>query len=140
MPELPKPKGSYVPAARAGSLIFTAGMLPLESGEIKIKGIVGKDIDIEDGQKAARIAVLNALSAIKQEIGTLNKIKRILRVNGSIRSEKGFADQAKVLNGASDLLLEIFGEAGKHTRTAAGVPELPLNSPVEIDMIAEVES
>ncbi len=139
LPPPPKPAGAYIPVIRVGTLVFTSGMLPLESGEIKIKGKLGKELDIKQGYKAAKVCTLNGLSAIKQKIGSLEKIKKVIRLNGYIRSEDGFTDQAKVLNGASELLVSLFGEAGRGSRTAIGVTELPLDSPVELDMIVEVK-
>jgi len=139
LPEAPKPAGAYVPVARTGKLVFTSGILPVDAGEIKIKGKLGKELSLDQGQEAAGRCVLNGLSAIKKELGSLDKIKQVIRINGYVQSEKGFTDQAKVMNGASDLLVNIFGEKGKHSRTAIGASELPLNSPVEIDMIIEVE-
>jgi len=139
LPEPPKPAGAYIPVVRAGSFIFTSGMLPIEAQKIKIKGKLGKEVNISQGYEAARICILNGLSAIKQEIGSLDKIKQVIRLNGYIQSEKGFTEQANVLNGASELLVSIFGEAGKHSRTAIGVSELPLNASVELDMTLGVE-
>jgi enamine deaminase RidA (YjgF/YER057c/UK114 family) len=138
IPEAPKPLASYIPVIKSGNLIFTAGQVPLANGEVKYKGKVGKDISLEDGIKAAEICTINCLSVIKTLIGELDKIKQILKVTVFVNSGEGFTDQPKVANGASDMLVSIFGENGKHVRSAVGVSELPINSAVEIEMIVEV--
>ncbi len=139
LPDPPKPAGAYVPAVKSGNLIFTAGILPLEEGKLKIKGKIGfEELPSEQGYKAAQVAALNALSIIKDLTGDLDRIKRVVKLTGFIHSADGFTDQAKVLNGASDLLKEIFGDKGEHARVAVGVSELPLNSPVELEMVVEV--
>ncbi len=139
LPEAPKPLASYVPTVRTGNLIFTAGQVPIIDGELKYSGKICDLGTIEDGVRAAQISVLNCLSVIKAEIGTLDKIKRIVKITVFVNSAEGFTDQPKVANGASDLLVQIFGDAGKHARSAVGVNELPINASVEIEMIAEVE-
>ena len=135
LPPAPKPVGSYVPAVRAGSLIFTAGQIPTKDGRLISAGKVPTEVSLEDAQAAARQAVLNALAAVMAEAGTLEAIARVVRMNVFVNSAPGFTDQAKVANGASDLLVEIFGDAGRHTRCAVGAAELPLNAPVELDLI-----
>ncbi len=137
--EAPKPLAAYVPAVIAGDYIFTAGQLPIENGELIFKGKVDSDVSLEDAYKAAKISAVNCLSAVKSAIGDLNKIERIVKVSVFVASSKGFTDQPKVANGASELMVEIFGEAGKHARSAMGVSELPLNAPVEIEMIVKVK-
>jgi enamine deaminase RidA (YjgF/YER057c/UK114 family) len=138
LPEAPKPLGSYIPAVRTGNLIFLSGMLPLIQGKLVRQGKVGEDIRIEEAGEDVRTAVINALSVLKANIGTLNNVKRCVKITGYIASSPNFTDQPMVLNAASDLLFEIFGESGRHARVAVGVNVLPLNSPVEIEFIFEV--
>lgn len=139
IPEAPKPLASYIPAAISGNLIYTAGQVPLEGGKLNYTGLVGKDISIEDAQKAAKVCAINCLSVIKSVIGDLNKIERILKLTVFVASSDGFVDQPKVANGASDFIVEVFREKGKHVRSAVGVSGLPINAPVEIEMIAELK-
>jgi enamine deaminase RidA (YjgF/YER057c/UK114 family) len=139
LPEAPKPLGSYIPAVRTGNLIFLSGMLPLIKGKLVRQGKVGEDLRIEEAGEGVRTAVINALSVLKANIGTLNNVKRCVRITGYIASSPNFTDQPLVLNVASDLLFEIFGEAGRHARVAVGVNVLPLNSPVEIEFIFEIK-
>jgi enamine deaminase RidA (YjgF/YER057c/UK114 family) len=139
LPEAPKPVAAYVPAKQVGKLVFTAGQLPMVSGELISKGLLGKDVEVEEANKAARICTLNALAAIKSIIGDLDRIKQIVRVVGYVASVPTFTQQPAVVNGASELLLEIFGEAGKHARSAVGMAVLPLNASVEIELTVEVE-
>jgi enamine deaminase RidA (YjgF/YER057c/UK114 family) len=139
LPEPAKPVATYVPAKRTGNLIFTAGQLPMVNGELTSTGLLGKDVEIEDANKAARICTLNALAAIKGIIGDLDQIKQIIRVVGYVASVPTFTQQPAVVNGASELLLEIFGENGKHARSAVGMAVLPLNASVEIELTVEVE-
>jgi enamine deaminase RidA (YjgF/YER057c/UK114 family) len=138
LPEAPKPLGSYIPAVRTGNMIFLSGMLPLMQGKLLRQGKVGEDIRIEEAGEDVRTAVINALSVLKANIGTLNNVKRCVKITGYIASSPNFTDQPMVLNAASDLLFEIFGESGRHARVAVGVNVLPLNSPVEIEFIFEV--
>jgi len=140
LPPAAKPVGAYVPAVRTGNLIFTAGQIPTKDGQLTAAGKVPTDVSLQDAQAAARQALLNALSAIRAEIGSLDGVRRIVRLNVFVNSAAGFTDQAKVANAASDLLIEIFGEAGRHTRTAIGAAELPLNAPVELDVCVRVFS
>jgi enamine deaminase RidA (YjgF/YER057c/UK114 family) len=140
LPPAAMPVGAYVAAVRTGDLIFTAGQLPLRDGELIAAGKVPADIDIESGQAAARQAALNALAALKAEVGSLDAVVRIVRVNCFVNSSAGFTDQAKIANGASEVLRDIFGDAGVHTRCAIGAAELPLNAPVELDLIVEVSA
>jgi enamine deaminase RidA (YjgF/YER057c/UK114 family) len=137
--EAPKPLGSYIPAVRTGNLIFLSGMLPLIKGKLIRQGKVGEDLRIEEAGEGVRTAVINALSVLKANIGTLNNVKRCVKITGYIASSPNFTDQPLVLNAASDLLFEIFGEEGRHARVAVGVNVLPLNSPVEIELIFEVK-
>jgi len=139
LPETPKPVAAYIPAKQAGNLIFTAGQLPMVKGDLVSKGLLGQDVEIEDANKAARICTLNALAAIKGVIGDLDRIKQIVRVVGYVASVPTFTQQPAVVNGASELLLEIFGENGKHARSAVGMVALPLNASVEIELTVEVD-
>jgi len=139
--ELPKiaiPIASYIPAKRVNNIVFTSGQLPMVNGEITMTGFLGKDVLIEDANRAAQVCTLNALAAIKGVIGDLDQIKSIIRVVGYVASTPEFTKQPAVVNGASDLLLQIFGEVGKHARSAIGVSVLPLNSSVEIELTVEI--
>lgn len=140
LPQVPRPAGSYVPAVRTGNLVFTAGQVSFEDGEIRITGKVGDAVSLEEAQHAARLCALNALAAAASEAGGLDRISRIIKVVGYVASAPGFNGQPQVVNGASDLLGEIFGENGHHARSAVGVVELPLGVPVEIEMIVELVS
>lgn len=139
LPEAPKPLASYVPAACVGDLVFTAGQLPMKDGSIVFKGKLGKELSEEEGKKAAQLCALNCLSVIKNEIGSLDKIGRIIKLTVFVNSADGFINHPQVANGASDLIQEIFGDSGKHVRSAVGVSELPLNAPVEIEMICKIK-
>ena len=139
LPDPPKPVAAYMPAKQSGNLVFTAGQLPMVNGELISKGLLGQDVEIEDAKNAARICTLNALAAIKGVIGDLDRIKQIVRVVGYVASIPTFTQQPAVVNGASELLLEIFGENGKHARSAVGMAALPLNASVEIELTVEVE-
>ncbi len=139
LPDPPVPLAAYVPAKQSGNLVFTAGQLPLFNGELICKGLLGQDVEIEEANKAARICTLNALAAIKGVVGDLDRIKQIVRVVGYVASVPTFTQQPAVVNGASELLLEIFGENGKHARSAVGMAVLPLNASVEIELTVEVE-
>lgn len=136
------PLGSYIPITKVENLIFISGQLPVNiessNNELKYKGKVGSQISIEEAQEAGKICCLNALSHLKNLIGELDKIKRIVKITGYVNSDEDFMEHPKVINGASDLLLNIFGEKGKHTRVAVGVNSLPLGSPIEIDFIVQV--
>jgi enamine deaminase RidA (YjgF/YER057c/UK114 family) len=139
LPEIPKPVAAYIPAKQTGNLVFTAGQLPMVNGELITKGLLGQDVEIEDAKNAARICTLNALAAIKGVIGDLDRIKQVVRVVGYVASIPTFTQQPAIVNGASELLLEIFGEKGKHARSAVGMAVLPLNASVEIELTVEVE-
>jgi enamine deaminase RidA (YjgF/YER057c/UK114 family) len=139
LPDAPKPVAAYIPAKQSGKLVFTAGQLPMVNGELISKGFLGQEVAIEDAIKAARVCTLNALAAIKGVIGDLDRIKQIVRVVGYVASIPTFTQQPAVVNGASELLLEIFGDAGKHARSAVGMAVLPLNASVEIELTVEVE-
>ena len=140
IPETVKPLAAYIPAMQVGNLVMTSGQVPISAGVVKYQGKVGKDLSEEEGKAAAKLCAINCLSAVKSVIGNLDKIKRILKLTVFIASAEGFTAQPKVANGASELIGEIFGDAGKHVRSAVGVSELPLNSAVEIEMIVEMKS
>jgi len=125
---------------QVGNLVMTSGQVPIAEGAVKYHGKVGKDLSEEEGKEAAKLCALNCLGAIKSVIGSLDKIKRVVKLTVFVNSADGFTAQPKVANGASEFIGEIFGEAGKHTRSAVGVSELPLNSAVEIEMMVELSS
>jgi len=138
LPMAPKPVANYVPVVRAGDLLFLSGVLPSRDGQLILTGKLGQGITIEQGMEAAKVAALNALAIVRSEVGSLDKVKRIVKMVGHIASAPGFTDQPQVLNGASDLLVQIFGEAGKHARVAVGAAELPRQAPLEIELIIQV--
>lgn len=138
VPEVAKPLAAYIPAKKVGNLVMTSGQVPLVKGEIKYKGKVGKDLSEEDGIKAAQVCALNCLAAIKSVAGNLDSIVEVEKLTVFVASAEDFTAQPKVANGASELIGQIFGEAGKHVRSAVGVTALPLNSAVEIEMIVKV--
>ncbi|MFG1998393.1 RidA family protein [Spirillospora sp. NPDC048911] len=138
LPEVVAPLASYVPTARTGSLVYTAGQLPMVKGELRVTGKVGAEVTAEQAFEQARICALNAIAAIKAEVGDLSKVKRIVKVVGFVASAPDFYGQPQVVNGASDLLGEVFGDAGRHARSAVGVGVLPRNAPVEVELIVEI--
>lgn len=138
LPSPPKPVATYVPAVRSGNLLFLSGMIPMVEGKMAMAGKLGKELTVEQGQQAARITLLNALAVIKAELGSLDQVRRIVRIGVHVASAEGFTQQPAVANGASDLLVQIFGDAGRHARLALGAAELPLGAPVELEMIVEV--
>jgi len=138
IPTAPEAVGFYVPVTRTGNLVITSGQLPVVGKELMFKGKVGKDVHEEEGFHAARMCALNAIAQIRACVGDLDKITRIVRVEGFVQSADGFSKQAQVINGASELLVQAFGDAGRHTRIAVGVNELPLNAAVEVAIWAEV--
>ena len=131
--------GNYVPALQVGKLVFISGQLPRSDGRLTHAGRVGRELSLEDGRRAARTCVVNCLAALKSSVGSLDKVRRIVRMSGYITSAVGFQEQHKVMDAASELLVEIFGPAGKHARSAVGVVELPLGAAVEIELIAELK-
>ncbi len=137
LPEVPAPLAAYVNCVRTGNLLFLSGGLPID-GDRKVIGKVPADVTTEEAAEGARIAILNRLAVIKAELGSLDKVARIVTLNGFVSSAPDYYDHPKVINGASELLLEIFGEKGRHSRTAVGVPALPLNCAVEINLIVEI--
>ena len=138
LPEVVKPVAAYVPAVRTGSLVFTAGQIPMVAGSPAGLGKVGAEVSAEEAQQHARICALNALAAVDSLVG-LDSIVRVVKVVGFVASAEGFTGQPGVVNGASELLGEVFGEAGQHARSAVGVAELPLGVPVEVELVVEVE-
>jgi enamine deaminase RidA (YjgF/YER057c/UK114 family) len=134
--------GSYIPIVITGNLAFISGQIPIDidsiQPKVKFKGKVGKDISLEDGQKAARLCTINALSHLRNALGSLDKIKKFVKVSGFVNCDPSFTEHSKVINEASDLLVNIFGEKGKHARIALGANSLPLNSAVEIEFIVEI--
>lgn len=140
LPTAPKPVASYITTIIVSDLLLTSGTLPLRDGKILYSGKMGeKNNTIEIGYEASRLATLNSLSLVKDSVGSLSKIKRVIKVTGFVNSAPGFTDQPKVINGASELLTNLFGEAGKHVRSAIGVAELPLNALVEIEFIYQIK-
>jgi enamine deaminase RidA (YjgF/YER057c/UK114 family) len=140
IPEPPPPAGAYVPAVQSGNLVFCSGQGPYRDGVFVHTGQVGRELTLEQGYDAARISMLNCLGEIRSVIGSLNRIRRIVQVRGFVNCTQEFMDQPKVINGASELLLEIFGERGRHARCALGTSSLPASIPVEIEMVVEISS
>ena len=140
LPPAPRPVGSYVPACQAGDLVFVSGVLPFQEGKILQPGKVGRELSVEQGAANSRMAIINALAILQQELEDLSRIKRIVRLTGHVASAEGFADQPAVINGASDFLVEVFGEKGRHARLALGAFELPLHAPIELELIVQVSS
>lgn len=138
LPIPPSPAGSYIPVVRSGNLLYVSGQIPMEDGKVAFTGKVS-DINIETAQKSARTCAINILAQLKKELGDLEKISKIVRISGFVNSVPEFTQQPKVINAASDLFYEIFGECGKHSRIAVGVSSLPLNSMTEIDAIVEMK-
>src|SRR4051794_27369902 len=137
LPPVAKPVASYVPAVRAGQLVFTSGQLPFIDGGLRRTGKVGGSVDVEEAAADAKLCALNALAAVDELVG-LDAVARVVRVVGYVASAGGFSGQPRVVNGASELLGRIFGPAGEHARTAVGVAELPMNSPVEVELTVEL--
>ncbi len=138
LPPVPAPVASYVPVVISGSLAFVSGQVPLSDGTPMWTGKLGADVRLDDGIAAARRSALQALSALRGTLGSLDRVDRIVKVTVFVASADGFSEQPKVANGASDLFVEIFGDAGRHARTAVGVNELPAGFSVEVELIAEV--
>lgn len=138
LPNPPTPAGSYIPVVKVGNLLYISGQIPMEDGKVVFTGKVSDD-NLETAQKSAKICAINILAQIKREVGNLEKVSKIIRLSGFVNSSLEFYQHPKVINAASDLLFEIFGEKGKHSRIAVGVASLPLNSMTEIDAIIQVE-
>ena len=136
LPNPPTPAGSYIPAIKTGNLLFISGQIPMENGKVLFTGKV-TDNNLETAQKAARMCAINLLAQMKRELGSLDKVKKIVRLSGFVNSDAEFYQHPKVINAASDLFFEIFGDKGKHSRIAVGVACLPLNSMTEIDAVIE---
>ena len=139
LPAAPKPVGVYIPAVRTGNLVFVSGQLPTKDGRLMATGHVGAEVSLQEAQDCARQAALNALAVVAAEVGGLANVARIVRLTGHVASAPGFTDQALVMNAASELVGEAFGDAGRHSRAALGAAELPLGAPVELEMIVEVK-
>jgi len=139
LPEVATPAGSYVPAVISGNLVFTAGQIPLVDGTLMAEGRLGAEISPEQGKEIAQRCALNAIAAVKSVLGDLGRVKRVVKVVGFVASTPDFTAQPSVVNGASELLQAAFGDAGIHARSAVGVAVLPLNSPVEVELIVEFE-
>ncbi len=140
LPELATPAGAYVPGKRTGNLIYVAGQLPLRDGNLICMGKVGSDVTVEEAYEAAKQCALNGLAVLKSVTGSLDDIAQLVRVEGFVASADGFTDQAKVVNGASELFAAVFGDAGSHARFAVGTNELPLGASVEVALIAEAKT
>ena len=138
LPEVAAPVAAYVPAVRTGSYVYTSGQLPMVGGALVATGKVGAEIDAETAKGLARTCALNAMAAVKSVVGDLSKVTRVVKVVGFVASASGFTGQPGVVNGASELLGEVFGEAGQHARSAVGVAVLPLDAPVEVEVVVEV--
>lgn len=136
LPVAPKPVAAYVPAVKSGNLVFVSGQVPLVDGKLDHKGLAGKDVSVEKAQEAARIAAINCLAVLKTMVD-LDQVARIVKLTGFVASPHEFTDQPKVINGASELLVQVFGDAGQHARAAVGVSALPLGATVEVEMIVE---
>jgi len=138
VPQVAAPLAAYVPAASAGSLVFTAGQLPLRSGELIATGLVGQGVSPDEAALCAQQCALNAIAAVKAEIGDLHRVRRVVKVVVFVASVPDFVGQPQVANGASELLGEVFGDAGRHARSAVGVAALPMGAPVEVELVVEV--
>ncbi|WP_426449416.1 RidA family protein [Paenibacillus sp. S-38] len=138
LPPSPEPRFTYIPCSRTGNLIYLSGQDCRIDGELLYSGKLGREVTIEQGQAAARQTIINCLAVMKGYLGDLDRVERIVKLLGFVNSAPGFAEQPYVMNGASDLLVEVFGERGKHARSAIGTSELPFHTPVEIEVIAEI--
>jgi enamine deaminase RidA (YjgF/YER057c/UK114 family) len=139
LPAVPTPLAAYVPAVRTGAYVYTAGQLPLVDGTLLGTGKVGAEVSVAEATAFARVCALNALAAVASVTSGLSSVVRVVKVTGFVASAPGFTEQAQVVNGASELLLEVFGEAGRHARSAVGMAVLPFDAPVEVELIAEVD-
>jgi enamine deaminase RidA (YjgF/YER057c/UK114 family) len=138
LPEVVPPLAAYVPALRVGDLVWTSGQLPMVDGTLAATGKVGAEVDPDDAAGLARICALNALAAVKAEVGDLDEVTRVIKVVGYVASAPTFTGQPAVINGASQLLGEVFGDAGRHARSAVGVAVLPLDAPVEVELVVQI--
>jgi len=139
LPETPKPVAAYVPGLMVGDMVYTSGQLPLAKGELQFYGKLGDELTVEQGAEAARLCAINCLAVVRGLAGSLDRVEQIVKVTGYVASAPGFTAQPQVLNGASEFIQQVFGEAGRHTRSAVGVAELPLGAPVEIEMIVKLK-
>ncbi len=139
VPAAAKPLAAYVPAVKTDGYVYTSGQIPLVDGKLCCTGKVGKDVTLEDAYAASKVCAINCLAAIKTVVGSLDEIKQVVKVVGFVNSAPGFSAQPKVVNGASEFLGEVFGDAGRHARSAVGVSELPIDSPVEIELIVKLK-
>lgn len=140
LPEPPRALASYVPLQRVGELLYTSGVIPVYNGEVRFKGVVGSDLSVKDGARAAELCALNIISLIRSYTGSLDEVEQFAQLSGFVRSAQGFDEQPKVMNGASDVIFRIFGERGRHTRQALGTNELPLGVAVEISAIVRLKA
>ncbi len=138
LPAPAAPAGSYVPAVQAGALLFVSGQLPMAGGAVQVGGRLGETVALAEGQAAARLCALNLLAQAKAALGDLDRVTRVVKLTGFVASTPGFTDHPKVVNGASDLMAEVFGERGRHARAAVGVAALPLGAAVEVEAVFEV--
>ena len=138
LPVAAAPAANYVPYVQTGNLLFLSGQLPMEAGKVAITGLLGRDVDLAGGQRAAELCAINLLAQAKAALGDLGRIKRVVKLNGMIASSPDFTDQHLVMNGCSNLIATILGEAGKHARAAVGMASLPLNAAVEVDAVLEI--
>jgi len=139
LPAAPRPVASYVPVKVVGGLAFVAGQIPMDEGTVSPVGAVGGDVTTEEANSAARLCAIQALAALREALGSLDRVRGVAKVDVFVASAPGFTDQSKVANGASDLLVEVFGDDGRHARAAVGVPELPLGAAVEVALVAVVQ-
>ena len=137
IPTPPNPAGSYIPVVTTGNLAFVSGQIPMKEGKVVFEGKVPENQSVDSARDAAKICIINGLAQLKANLGSLDKITKFVRISGFVNSNPNFTEQPKVINAASDLLVEVFGDMAKHSRIAVGVASLPLNSTVEIDMIVE---
>lgn len=139
LPDPPSPLASYVPAVLSGNLLFLSGILPLRDGKLAYEGKLGADVSVEEGYEAAKLTAISALASIKKQLGSLDQVARVVRMCGHVASAPGFTQQPQVVNGASDFLVEVFGDVGRHARLALGAAELPLNAPIELELIVQAK-
>ena len=137
IPTPPSPAGSYIPVVTTGNLAFVSGQIPMKEGKVIFEGKVPENQSVDSAREAAKICIINGLAQLKINLGSLDKITKFVRISGFVNSSPDFAEQPKIINAASDLLVEVFGDMAKHSRIAVGVANLPLNSTVEIDMLVE---
>ncbi len=139
LPVAPKPLAAYVPAVKVGEFVFSSGQLPMNNGKLIAEGKVGYDVNEETAIECAKICALNCLSAVKTVFNDLDKIEQVVKLTVFVNSAVGFHSQPKIANGASEFVVQIFGDTGKHSRSAVGVSELPLNAPVEVEMVVKIK-